>query len=73
MLVSIKYGRMVTYNEENSSIMSQESLITWSHKVMWQIKTKYLLFYKAAATKLDRLVTINEENSSIISANPLIT
>ena len=33
-------GRMVTYDEENSPIMSHDSLTTWSHEVTWQNKNR---------------------------------
>ena len=33
-------GRMVTYDEENSPIMSHDPLTTWSHEVTWQNKNR---------------------------------
>ena len=32
--------RMVTYNEENSTIMPHDPLTTWSHEVTWQNKNR---------------------------------
>ena len=37
--MATKFGRVVTYDEGNSSIMSDDSLITWSREVTWQIET----------------------------------
>ena len=33
-------GRMITYNEENPTIMSHEPLTTWSHEITWQNEYK---------------------------------
>ena len=37
--MTIKLGKMATYFEGFLPIMSLEPLITWSGKIMWQIKT----------------------------------
>ena len=39
--MTIKLGRMVTYIEKNSRIMSHDLLATWSHEVTWQIKNEW--------------------------------
>ena len=45
--VTAKLGRMETYHKRISPLMLHDPVITWSHKVTWQIKTKYFLFHKA--------------------------
>ena len=39
MPIPITPGKAVTHNEELASIKSEDPLITWSFKVMWQIKS----------------------------------
>ena len=39
MLMATKLGRVVTYDEETSPIMSDDPLIMWSCEVTWQIET----------------------------------
>ena len=38
MAMATKLGRVVSYDEGNSTIMSDDPLVTWSHDVMWQIE-----------------------------------
>ena len=44
--IAIKLGRVVTYDEVNSPMMWHDPQITSSRESIWQIKTKYLLFWK---------------------------
>ena len=71
--MTTKHGRMVTYNEGHTSIMTNDSLMTWSHEITWQIKGKMSPLLQDMTTKLDRVVTYDEGNSSIMSDDPLIT
>ena len=40
MPTTTKIGRMVIYNEDNSSTVSHDPLTTWSHFATWQTKNK---------------------------------
>ena len=37
-LMTTKFSRVVAYDDRNSSIMSDDPLITWSHQATWQIE-----------------------------------
>ena len=45
--VATKLYRMETYHKGISPLMLHDPVITWSHKLTWQIKTKYFPFHKA--------------------------
>ena len=46
MTMTIKLGRVVTYNEELPSIKSQGPSITWFFKVVSQINALYFSYHK---------------------------
>ena len=60
MPVSTELSRVTTYHEELPSINSQDSLITWSYKITWQIKN-ISATTMPKATKLGKMVGYHGE------------
>ena len=69
-----KIGRVGIYNEEVSSINSQDPLITWSDKVTWKIKYVIIsTITSSMSIKLGKVVCYYKGLPHVKSHNPLNT
>ena len=72
--MATKPGRIIAYLNELLPIKSQNLLITWSCKVMWQTKNHYISTTTVLiATKFDRMITYFNGLLPTKSHNILIT